>query len=214
MSDKWQIAILGVLSFAGLGAITFNLVVWHSPLEYLPLHLCSLNAIVLPIAVFTKSKVLNNLLLLWALGALCALVVNTAQAEFEIFSWTFAFYYFPHTLECGIPILMFLLKHVEKDVKCIISTVLITLVAYIVVHFINLAVNAYCLHHEIVDYTGELIQVNYMYSLSPANPVLKMLWKILPRRFWYMLLTLPLVVVYLGGIYCADICKKFKKASV
>lgn len=53
--------------------------VWGSPYEYLPLHLCSLTALVLPVAVFTT---LGNLLLLWLLGAVMALVVNTAQANF------------------------------------------------------------------------------------------------------------------------------------
>ena len=47
-NDAVKIAVLGPLSFAGIGAIIFNLVVWDSPLEYLPLHLCSLNAMVSP----------------------------------------------------------------------------------------------------------------------------------------------------------------------
>ncbi len=101
-----QTAVMGVLSFSGMAAIIFNLATWDSPLEYLPFHLCSLSAIVLPIAVFTQSRVLNNLLLLWSFGSFSALIVNTAQANFEIFSLTFAFYYFPHTLEVGIPLLM------------------------------------------------------------------------------------------------------------
>ena len=100
-SDKVQTIIMGVLSFAGIAAILFNLLAWNSPLEYLPFHLCSLTAMVLPAAVFSRSKILNNLLLLWGLGALLALVVNTAQANFNVFSWTFAFYYFPHLLEFG-----------------------------------------------------------------------------------------------------------------
>ena len=90
-SDKAQTITLGILSFSGISAVIYNLIRWGSPLEYLPFHLCSLNALVLPFAVFTKNKVLNNLLLLWALGAVFALVVNMAQAEYEVFSWTFFF---------------------------------------------------------------------------------------------------------------------------
>ena len=93
-SAKTQTVVLGILSFSGIAAIIFNLVTWGSPYEYLPLHLCSLTALVLPVAVFTRSKVLGNLLLLWSLGAVMALVVNTAQANFEICSATFAFYFF------------------------------------------------------------------------------------------------------------------------
>ena len=125
-SETVKIIVLGILSFSGISAIIYNLVVWNSPLEYLPLHLCSLNAMMLPIAVFTKNKTINNLLLLWSLGALLALVVNSAQADYEIFSLTFAFYYFPHVLEFGIPILMFSLKLVKKDLRCIASTIGIT----------------------------------------------------------------------------------------
>ena len=142
-SDRVKITVLGILSFAGIGAIIYNLIVWNSPLEYLPLHLCSLNAMVLPFAVFTRNKTLNNLLLLWSIGALFALVINVSVSSVEIFSWTFVFYYFPHVLELGIPILMFLLGLSKKDVKCIISTVGITIGAYTVIHFINLWINSY-----------------------------------------------------------------------
>ena len=122
--------MLGILSFSGIAAIIFNLVAWGSPIEYLPFHLCSLNALVLPVAVFTRNKVLNNLLLLWAVGAFCALVVNFAQADFKIFSFTFVFYFFPHVLELGIPILMFLLKMTKKELKYVFTTVGITFSVY------------------------------------------------------------------------------------
>ena len=55
-SAKTQTLVLGILSFSGIAAIIFNLVAWDSPYEYLPLHLCSLNALVLPVAVFTRNK--------------------------------------------------------------------------------------------------------------------------------------------------------------
>ena len=163
--EKIQITVLGILSFSGIAAIIYNLLTWDSPLEYLPFHLCSLNALMLPIAVFTKNKTLNNLLLLWALGALLALVIYTAQADFEIFSWTFVFYYFPHTLELGIPILMFVLKLAKLDVKCVLSTIVITFISYTIIHFINVSINAFCLENNILNSSGEIIQVNYMYSI-------------------------------------------------
>lgn len=56
LPQKWQVGILGVLSFSGIAAIVYNLLAWNSPLEYLPLHLCSLNAMVLPFAVFTRKR--------------------------------------------------------------------------------------------------------------------------------------------------------------
>ena len=133
-SPRVQILVLGLLSFSGIGAIIFNLVTWGSPVEYLPLHLCSLTAMALPIAVFTRSRRLCNLLLLWSLGAIMAIVVNTAQADI-----------------------------------------------------------------------GSVIRVNYMYSITPPNPVLEMFWQLIPHSYWYMLLTLPIILVYLAAIYAPEL---------
>ena len=47
-SPKIQTATLFVLSFAGIAAIVFNLLMWDSPIEYLPLHMCSVNALLCP----------------------------------------------------------------------------------------------------------------------------------------------------------------------
>ena len=59
---KVQTAVLGVLSLSGVFAIVYNLVRWDAPIYYLPLHLCSINAMLLPIAVFTRNKTIGNLL--------------------------------------------------------------------------------------------------------------------------------------------------------
>ncbi len=209
-SNKVKIIVLFILSLSGIYAIIFNLVRWKSPLEYLPFHLCSLTAIVLPIAVLTRNKVLNNLLLLWSLGALMALVMNNAQANYEIFSATFFIYYFPHAFEFGIPILMILLKLTNKDYKCIASTVAITLVAYTIIHFINIAINNYCYINNVVDPSGNIIVVNYMYSLMPPIPILEIFWNIIPHSYWYLLLVFPVIVIYLVVLYIPEFAKTYK----
>ncbi len=212
-SAKTQTIVLGILSFSGIAAMIFNLVAWGSPYEYLPLHLCSLTALVLPIAVFTRSKVLGNLLLLWSLGAVMALVVNTAQANFEIFSDIFAFYFFPHLLEFGIPILLFALGLVKKDIKCIVSTLLITLCALTLVHFANVALNNYFIANEILNPAGELIQVNYMYTIQPENPVLALFWSLIPYPFWYWMPAVPVILIYLLLVYAKEIIVQFRKCK-
>ncbi len=212
-SRKVQTAVLGVLSFSGIAAIVFNLVTWGSPLEYLPLHLCSLNALILPVAVFTRNKTLSNLLLVWCLGAVAALVVNMAQAEYELASWTFVFYYFPHVLEFGIPILLFKLGLVEKHPKYILSTIGITMVIYTGVHLCNLVLNAYMTANNILDYAGNLIQVNYMYSLVPENPLLALFWQLIPHEYWYMYMIIPILAMYLGIVYLPQMLKKRKNAN-
>jgi uncharacterized membrane protein YwaF len=210
-SARIQIAMLGILSFAGIAAIIFNLIKWNSPLEYLPLHLCSLNALALPIAVFTKNKILNNTLLLWCFGALFALVLNNSVAEADLFGDVFIFYYFPHVLELGIPIIMFALGLVKKDVRCIFSTLGITFFLYTVIHFINLWVNAYAVKNNIVDWAGNVISVNYMFSLSPENPLLDLFYKIIPHPYWYMYLAAIPMVTVLGIVYIRDILALIKK---
>lgn len=210
---RTQWIVLGVLSFAGMAAIVFNLVTWGSPLEYLPLHLCSLNALVLPFAVWFKSEKLSNLLLLWSLGALFAIIINDASADFKLLSWTFVFYYFPHVLELGIPILMMKLKLVKLNAKCIVSTVIITMVSYTLIHFINVWINNHCLANSITNPSGEIVQVNYMFSITPANPLLQLFYQLIPHEYWYMYLVVPVVVVYLGAIYGTHylITRKSKK---
>lgn len=165
----------------------------------------------LPIAVFSRNKTINNLLLLWSLGALVALILNTSVAETEICSWTFVFYYFPHVLEFGIPVLMFRLGLVKKDVKCIATTLTITMVSYTLIHFINLWVNAYAIANNILDWAGNVIKVNYMYSLFPDNPVLALFYQIIPYEYWYMYLVVVVIAVYLVGVYMKEIIQLIKE---
>ncbi len=196
-SEKCQIAVLGTLSFWGIGAIVFNLLAWGKPMDYLPLHLCSVNAVLLPFAVFSRNKTVNNLLLVWSLGALAALVMNWSVAEAEVFSWTFFFYYFPHTMEFGIPILMFKLGLARKDPRCIGSTIGISMGIYTVVHLINLA---------LLHYTEN--EANYMYSIRPENPVLELFYRIIPYPYWYMYMIVPILVVYLLAVYSPQLLRR------
>ena len=207
-SRKTQTIVLGILSFSGIAAIIYNLVTWGSPIEYLPLHLCSINAMLLPIVVFTRNKTLGNLLLVWCLGALAALVVNMAQAEYELASWTFVFYYFPHVLEFGIPILLFSLGIIEKHPKYIISTIAITMVIYTGVHLCNVGLNSWLEANNVLDYAGNLIQVNYMYSIVPENPLLALFKQVIPYDYWYMYMIVPILVVYLSIVYLPQILRK------
>jgi len=201
-TEKTQTIVLGILSFAGIAAIIYNLVVWDSPIEYLPFHLCSLNAMLLPIVVFTKNKTLGNLLMLWSIGALAALLLNNSVADAEITSWVFVFYYFPHVLEFGIPLILFKLKLIKLDKKCIWSTVAITMGAYVAIHFINVFLNQYCAAKEILDWAGNTVQVNYMFSIfHDYNPLLMIFYDLVPYPFWYMLLCIPVAVVYLAALY-------------
>ena len=215
-SEKTKVIVLFILSLSGLAAIIFNLVTWGTPLEYLPFHMCSITALILPIAILTRSKIFSNLLLFWCLGAAMAIICNQGQANYVIPSATFFFYYIPHTLEFGIPILMFALKIVKKDMRCIVSTVVLTMAIYTVVHFINLAINSYCVANAVTNPSGEIVQVNYMYSLSAPVPLMQAMYNLIPHSYWYMYVVVPFVVVYLGIVYLPEIIaliKSRKKAQ-
>lgn len=198
-SAKVQTLVLFPLSCSGIVAIMYNLLRWGSPLEYLPLHLCSINAILLPIVVLTRNKTLGNLLLVWCLGALAALVANFEMAQTELFGEAFNFYYFPHIFEFGIPLLLFKLKLVQKDADCIGSTMAI----YTVVHLINVGINAYCAS------VGSSIRVNYMFSIEPSNPLVALFHRIIPYEYWHMYMVLPIVAVYLLIIYAPQLAEKY-----
>lgn len=196
-SEKTKIRVLLPFSLLGIAAIVYNLLMWDSKLSYLPLHLCSINALLLPIVVLTRNKTLGNLLMVWCLGALAALVLNFEMCDVELMSHVFFFYYFPHVFEFGVPILLFKLKLVEKDPKCIPSTLGITMVIYTFVHFMNVLINTYTDTH-----------VNYMFSVEASNPLVAFFYRLIPVGYWYMYLVLPIVAAYLLVLYAPQILAK------
>lgn len=212
-SVKTQTIVLFPMSLMGITSIIFNLLYWGTPLENLPLHLCSFNAITLPLVVLTKNKTFGNVLLVWCLGAAAALILNNEMCVWPFFSWPIFFYYWPHLVEIAIPILLVSLKLVKKDPKCIFSTVAITMSIYTVVHFINLAINSYCVANNILNAEGEVVFANYMYSLAPNNPLSELFMKIIPGAYWHMYLAVPILVVYLLIVYAPELVKKHKKTS-
>ena len=209
-SQKVQTAVLAIFSLSGIAAIIYNLVRWDAPLEYLPLHLCSINAMLLPIAVLTRNKTIGNMLLVWCLGALAALVLNFEVAGTRLFGETFIAYYFPHVFEFGIPIILFKLKLIEKDCKCIGSTMALTMLIYTGVHLCNKLINLLCRAYNIVDGGGDYIQVNYMFSIEPTNPLVSLFHRIIPFEYWYMYMVLPIVAVYLLAVYAPELRAKYR----
>ncbi|MDD6199846.1 MAG: YwaF family protein [Firmicutes bacterium] len=193
-SDRVQTAVLGVLSFSGIAAIVYNFVTAGT----LPLQLCSLNALLLPVLVFTRSQLIGNLLMAWGLGAAAALVYNVGVADAPVFGITFNLYYFPHVLECGIPWVMIALGKVRKDPRFIPSTVGITVSAYTLVYFVNVVLERAF---------GGAVYCNYMYSLWPTTSLAQHFWDLLPCRYWYMYLALPILTLFLAAVYAPQLAR-------
>ncbi len=205
-SERLQRTVLLVLSLSGMAAIVFNLVAWGSPWEYLPLHLCSINAVLLPIAILTKSKAVGNMLLVWCLGALAAITMQFYAASWGDFGKpVFWFFYLPHVFEFGIPLLLFKLGLVKKELRFLPSTLALTGGIYTLVHLANRLLNPYFVKAGITDAAGEIISVNYMYSIAPETPILEFFWKLIPHSFWYMILIFPILGAYLAIVYLPQI---------
>lgn len=207
-TQKTQRICLFVLSLSGMAAICYNLLMWGSPLEYLPLHLCSINAIIMPIAIVTANKLLANLLPLFSLGALAAIILNTGQADYVVMSWVFAFYYIPHTLEFAIPFVLLKLGIFKSDTHYILPSVGLTFGIYTFVHFVNVFINSL----GISNGTGSTISVNYMYSISPQGiPLISQIWNICPHEYFYMLFLVPIVALFYVAMNLKAIVFRLKK---
>ncbi len=213
-SEKIQRNVLFILSLTAPAAVIYNILLWGTKstvLEYLPLHLCSINALLLPFMVFKKNEFLGNLLPVYSVGAVAALVFNYFQADFLIFDHVFLMYYIPHTLEFGIPMLMLAFGLVKIKPKYILPCILTTFGLYTIVHFCNLLVNKYLEANPVLNSWGGEIRVNYMYSLSPdGNPALVFFYNILPKEYFYLLLTLPIFLIVYGLMNIKAIIGWFK----
>lgn len=116
-------------------------------------------------------------------------------------------------VEIAIPIVLISLKLVKKEPKCIFSTVVITMSIYTAVHFINLAINRYCVANNVLNREGNVVFANYMYSLAPNNPLSELFMKLIPGAYWHMYLAVPILVVYLLIVYAPELLKKHKNKS-
>ena len=204
--DRAKTAVLFAVSLFGVAAVVYDLVRWGQPLLYLPLHLCSLNALLIPIAVLTKNKVLSHLTLVWSLGAALVLVVNTGQAHYEMFSEAFWVFYLCHTADVTVPALLFLSGLVKFDIKKTPAVIGTTMAAYTGVHFANLAINKHLLESAsmVASYSRarKIPQVNYMYSLGDeGNAVFALFRKIIPFDYWHMYLIAPIIAVFLFTVH-------------
>jgi len=204
--DKAKTYVLFAVSLVGVAAVLYDLFRWGQPLLYLPLHLCSLNALLIPIAVLTKNKVLSHLTLVWSLGAMLVLVVNTGQAHYELFSEAFWVFVLCHTSDVTVPALLFLTGLVKFDIKKAPATIGTTMAAYTCVHFANLGINKYlagrALYVSTYSRVRRIPQVNYMYSLGDeGNAVFALFKKIIPLDYWHMYLIAPIILGFLFTVH-------------
>ena len=215
---RTQTLVLFLFSLIGPISLIYDIVKWgipSSPLLYLPLHICSYNALLTPFLVLTRNKFLGNLLPLFSVGAAFALLFNSIQAEYSIFSFVFLLYFLSHTFGTCLPFLMVSLGHIRIEPKQILPCIGGTLAIYTISHFANLWINDYLVLKNIVVSTGEIWQVNYMFSLHPqGNPMLGLFWSIIPHSYFYMLMVIPIVAVYFVAMNIPNFVRKNKKNAL
>ena len=191
-----QTAVLFIISLIGPFSLIYDIVLWGlptSPLLYLPLHICSYNALLTPILVLTKNKFLGNLLPLFSVGAAFALLFNSIQANYSLTTLVFLSYFLSHTIGTCLPFLMVSLGHVEISTKQILPCLGGTLGIYTVSYFLNKVIIQ---HFETTGQIDYIPYINYMFSIYPqGNPMLELFWSIIPYEYFYMLMVMPIVVL-------------------
>lgn len=199
LSRGKQLLILFTLSLFGAGVVVNGIIANQADIiRNLPLSFWAINALLLPVVILTRSKLLSNTLLIWSVSSIIALLVNTGMENVDIFSWEFLIYFVTHTLGAGIPILLFELGIAKRSTKIAKPTIILTILLYTGVHIVNLAINS-------LNSWSANDGVNYMATLQPNSELLDFFYAIIPSEFWYMILALPALLLYVLYWYLPEI---------
>ncbi len=213
-TEKTKTIVLFLLSLVGPMALLHDLC-WglqSTVLVYLPLHMCSYNALLTPVLIKTKNQFLGNLIPLFGVGAALAMIFNSVQAHYTVFSFTFVFHFLSHTLGWCLPILMFSLKIVKPHPKYILPCVGATFGLYTLSHFANLIINPILEANHILDSAGNLYQANYMFSLfHEGNPALAFFWSLIPHPYFYMFAALPIIALAFTAMNIPHFIRYFRE---
>lgn len=57
---------------------------------------------------------------------------------------------------------------------------------------------------------GNIVESNYMFSMTPTTPIFELFWKVIPFPYWYMYGAVLVLVVYLGAVYAPDIVRAIR----
>ena len=85
---------------------------------------------------------------------------------------------------------------------------------FVLRHRGNLLLNHYAEANNVVDWAGEVVKLNYMYSVDPTNPVLQFMYNLVPQPYWYMLLATPFILLYLALVYLPEIVRAIKTNKI
>lgn len=200
-----QILTLFLLSLFSLTFLVLGVLSHKDDLiRNLPFSLSAISIILLPLAVLTRGKYLCNLLLIWSAGSIVSLVFNYDMANVELLTYEFFSYFTMHLFGAAIPILLFELNLVKREVSTIKLTVFFTIAFYTVAHLVNLAINT-------TNGWSVAEGVNYMATMDPSSSLHSFIYAIMPLQYWYMALALPVLLLYIVYWYLPEILDRHRR---
>lgn len=193
----WKLSILNIFTYL------FNL--WYFSkiahvLTLLPLQLCNIGVILIPIALKTRNKSLIDFLFYaCGLGALAAILIVSEEYHDTYSLFTFSFYVF-HFFIFLIPLLISAwgFHQLKPNVRIARNVTLILMVLSLIIHGINLGLN-------LIGVPG-----NYFFTLRvlsiKSNVAFAFFAQLIPYDYFYLYLVFPILYVYM---FCVSIWLKY-----
>ena len=156
----------------------------------LPLHLCNLNLILLPIALHTKNKTLMAYQLYFGvpLAALALITVHPLFISRPIWHFTPFVYFFYHSMLVVLPFVPVKHRFYTPSFKNILQPTLLLVVLTAVIHSINIVFRA----------TGLAADANYFFTYGLEGDFFtELLWQFIPYPFFFLLPALLLFVPFI-----------------
>lgn len=188
---------IALLTLAGVNIIIFTIykIVMFQKfddleiLNELPLQLCNLNLILIPLALITKSKILMSYLYyVGTIAAMAAILFFDSRFEgYNMVSYIMLVYFFYHAVLVATPILLVVFGLYTPEKTYILKAIALLLTMATVMHGFN----------SLLRVTKWCTKANYFYTMGmPGNPILDLLMKLIPIPLVYYFPMAPVLYGY------------------
>lgn len=156
--------------------------------DTLPLHLCEIGMILIPISLLTKNEVLSSFcFVITPLGAALAIIYPAAPWDVTpIYDPIYIGYYLEHAFCIINGISLVTLGLFQPQMRLLGKTAVMIVAMTTLAHLINLG-------GALLGFEG----VNYFYTVDPSGSfLLEIFYSLIPYKFWYMLFGIPISCIY------------------
>ena len=191
-----RVILLYVCGFNAVLYLSYKIVQAASPgfhfdlFTHLPLHFCNINLILLPLAIYTKSKPLLAYQLYFGvpLAGLALITVYPAFLSTSPFEFLTFVYFFYHSMLFVLPLTLLRLKLFTPSFKNIWQPTLMLVALTFLMHVINVIFRA----------TGIASESNYFFTFGLEGDFFtELLWRFIPYNFFFLLPSLLLFAPYI-----------------